>query len=52
MIFPQMIFPEFVELLARRVRAMCGSGVALSDAIAGALSSDVSALKGCGLADK
>lgn len=48
----QMIFPEFVELLARRTRAMCGSGVTLPDAIGAALGSDVTALKGCGLADK
>lgn len=30
----QMIFDEFVELVTRRARAMCGGGVALPEAIA------------------
>jgi hypothetical protein len=36
-----MIFPEFVEFLARRARAICGSSVPLSDAITAVFDSDV-----------
>lgn len=43
---------EFVELLAQCTRAMCRSGTALSNDISASLSSDVLALKGCGLADR
>ncbi len=35
-----MIFDEFVELLSRRARAICGSGVPLPEAIAAQISED------------
>jgi hypothetical protein len=37
----QMIFPEFVEFLARRARAICGSSVPLSEAVSVVIGSDV-----------
>jgi hypothetical protein len=43
---------EFVELLARHTCAMCRSGTALSNAVSASLSSNVLALKRCGLADR
>jgi hypothetical protein len=35
-----MIFDEFVELVTRRARAMCGGGVALPEAIAAQIGAD------------
>ncbi len=47
-----MIFPELVEFLVRRTRAVSGSGVALPDAIESLLAVDVEALRGCELVKK
>jgi hypothetical protein len=47
-----MIFPEFVEFLARRARAVSGSGVTLHDAVDSLISSDILLLRSCNLARK
>ncbi len=47
----QMIFEEFVELVTRRARAMCGGGVALPEAIAAHIGAEtIPKLQRCQLA--
>ena len=50
--FPsQMIFDEFVELVTRRARAMCGGSVALPEAIAAQIGAEtIPKLQRCQLA--